>query len=209
MKEGHNLIFDFDGVIGDTYDAWTEVQKHLSLQGGGLGTFVDINVYASQKPNHTRDHTLTPEELTQIYERVSYGGKMVHQIGFRLFDEFVREIGSLETPYKAVVSSGSQAYVLPALAKTDIEFTHILAFEDHHSKEEKIEIICKDWGVEPTDVFYFTDTLADIYELKDFVHPQRLIGVTWGYCTPEQLLTELPAENILYSPSDLPKILGR
>lgn len=209
MSQNPNLIFDFDGVIGNTYDAWTEVQKHLSQLKGGLGAFVDMKIYASQKPNHTRDHSLTPDELAKIYERVSYGGKMVHEIGFELFNDFVGEIKLLESKNKAVVSSGSQAYVLPALAETGIEFTHILAFEDHHSKEEKIELICQDWGVEPTDVFYFTDTLADIYELKDFIHPKKLIGVAWGYCTPEQLLTELPADNILYSSSDLKKVINR
>lgn len=67
------------------------------------------------------------------------------------------------------MSSGSEEYVQPALIRSGLEPTHVLCFEDHHSKEEKIELICKDRGVNIQDVYYITDSLADVYELKDFL----------------------------------------
>jgi len=203
------LIFDFDGVIGDTYEAWSEVIRKFNTKGDQPGTLLDPKVYATKKPNHTRDHTLTDKELARVYENLLRGGKMVHEHGIKLFDDFVDEIKLLDTSHKAVVSSGSQIYVLPALVKTDIQFTHILAYEDHHSKEEKIELVCRDWGVSVSEVYYFTDTLADVYELKDMIQEDKLIGVSWGYCTKEQLLTELPAENILDDPKNLAKIISK
>jgi phosphoserine phosphatase len=50
-----------------------------------------------------------------------------------------------------------------------------LAFEDHHSKEEKIEQICRDRGVDVSEVYYFTDTKADVYELQDMIAKNKLI----------------------------------
>ena len=122
---------------------------------------------------------------------------------FGLFNDFVKEIEAIDTKYKAVVSSGSQQYVIPALSKTFIRPTHILAYENHHSKEEKIEIICQDWGCEVTDVYYFTDTLADVYELQNFLAPEKLIGVFWGYCGKDALLKALKEKHILNTAADL------
>ncbi len=205
----HFLIFDFDGVLGDTYNVWTEVQNQQNKQNGKVGAFIDLNVYAIQKPHHARNHTLTQADLAVLHERISNGGKLVHEKGFPLFNEFILQIKRLTNTKMAVVSSGSQNYVKPAIEKMGLDFTHILAFEDHHSKEEKVEQICQDWGIEFSEAYYFTDTLADIYELKDIINPHKLIGVTWGYCSKEQLLTELPNENILNSPVDLVQVLYR
>ncbi len=134
-------------------------------------------------------------------------GEELHKLGYSLFEEFVRVVESIPTKYKAIVSSGSQVTVIPALSKTNINPTHILAYENHHSKEEKIEIIAKDWGVNTEEIFYFTDTLADVFELQSLISEDKLIGVTWGYCTKEELLRELIAECILDEPSDIHKVL--
>ena len=53
---------------------------------------------------------------------------------------FIEISENINSKHKAVVSSGSQLYVIPSVAQTNINPTHILAFENHHSKEEKIQI---------------------------------------------------------------------
>jgi len=201
------LIFDFDGVIGDTYE--TSIASHL--QYGSRSTresaIAEMNEYFNKMPNHTRNHTKSAEEMTAMTKWTIEFGKIVHTIGFPLFDEFVKTIEAIDTPYKAIVSSGSHVYVAPALARTNINPTHTLAFEDHHSKEEKIESICRDWGVTPEDVYYFTDSLADVYELENFISPGKLIGVAWGFSGKENLCKELPEKYILDIPSDITKVL--
>ena len=200
------LIFDFDGVIGDTRKV--SAQATSVVDGIPFEDALKENLrYSSTKPNHIRDHTLTQDELKAGYDwTVAFGAQMARS-DFDLFDDFVREIESINTPYKAIVSSGSQQYVLPAMARTDINPTHILAYENHHSKEEKIETICTDWGVTTKDVYYFTDTLADVYELQHMISKDKLIGVSWGYCAKEDLLKELTPEHILNLPSDIHKVL--
>lgn len=202
-----HLIFDFDGVIGDTYEA--AISAHVLV--GNFKTRTDaeaeMRAYVENKPNHTKNHTLSEQEMSNMYKWVSGLGEGINSVGFSLFDEFVTEVESITTEHKAVVSSGTQHYVIPALAKTNINPTHILAFEDHHSKEEKIEIVCRDWGVAIHEVYYFTDTLADVYELKEFIAPEKLIGVSWGFCSKEQLLGELPAAQILDTPKDIHSVI--
>tara|TARA_B100000745_G_scaffold267052_1_gene192607 strand:- start:679 stop:1299 length:621 start_codon:yes stop_codon:yes gene_type:complete len=201
-----HLIFDFDGVIGDTQDA--SAKATMEVDGSTYeGAWAENLRYSSEKPDHSRGHTLSDEEMRAIYEWTTKFGTLMRDAHFPLFDEFVKEIEKIDTKYKAVVSSGSQLYVIPALAETNINPTHILAYENHHSKEEKIETICKDWGCEVSDVYYFTDTLADIYELQNFISPDKLIGVAWGYCGKEALSKELDEGYILCTPCELTALL--
>ena len=202
-----NLIFDFDGVIGDTYES--DILARIKMNPGmSRQEAVDANgAYFSKKPNHTKNHNLSLEELDRSYKWVLEYGFLVEATNFDLFKNFVKEIELIGVANKAVVSSGSQQYVLPAVKKTNINPSHILAYEDHHSKEEKIELICKDWDVDVNEVYYFTDTLADVYELEDFIAKDKLIGVSWGFCTKEQLLMKLSVDQILNKPEDLSRLL--
>ena len=200
------LIFDFDGVIGDTKKA--SAQATAIVNGMSYEDALADNMqYASHKPNHTRSHSLSEEEMKNLYDWTVAFGTFMKESHFPLFTDFVKEIEDINSKHKAVVSSGSQLYVIPSVAQTNINPTHILAFENHHSKEEKIETICRDWGVSIQDVFYFTDTLADVYELKDCIAKDKLIGVSWGYCGKDLLLKELEDKNILNVPSDIKQIL--
>lgn len=204
----HHLIFDFDGVLADTRQACAKATAHI--QNIDVVEAARQNMeYASNKPNHTRDHTRTAEEMARAYQWTQDFGLQMKVIGFPMFTDFVKEVELLPTSHKAVVSSGSQQYILPAVAKTNLNPTHTLAYENHHSKEEKIELICADWGIEPSEAFYFTDTLADVYELQDMITPEKLIGVSWGYCGKEVLLKGLKAENILNVASDIHTVLAR
>ena len=91
--------------------------------------------------------------------------------------------------------------------KTNIKPTHTLTFEDHHTKEQKIETICKDWEVPVESVYYFTDSLADVYELQNFIAPGKLIGVAWGFSGKENLLKELPPTSILNTFTEITTLL--
>lgn len=200
------LIFDFDGVIGDTWE--TAILAHIKYgsQPNRETAITEMNRYFNQKPHHTRNHSLSPEQLQKEYAWTTGYGQVMSEIGFELFTDFVTEIEKLDTPYKAVVSSGSQNYVVPALKQTSINPTHILAFEDHHSKEDKIETICRDWKVSLDEVYYFTDSLADIFELENCLQKEKLIGVSWGFSGKENLLKKISPQQILDRPSDIQRL---
>jgi phosphoglycolate phosphatase-like HAD superfamily hydrolase len=201
-----HLIFDFDGVLGDTRDASAKATA-LVEQVDYETAFTNNGIYAHHKPSHVRNHNLSEEQMEAIRTWTALFGDYMKESDFGLFDEFIKQIELIDTKFKAVVSSGSEKYVIPALARTNINPTHILAFEAHHSKEEKIERICKEWGIAVSEVFYFTDTLADIYELRDMIIPGKLVAVSWGYCSYEELAHELDPAYILKKPEDIHNVL--
>jgi len=163
--------------------------------------------YFSSKPNHVRGHTLTDKEMQIEHDKTVKTGEMINEHGFPLFTNFVLQIENINTKYKEIVSRGSQNYIIPKISMTKINPTHTLTFENHHSKEEKIETICTDWGVSADQVYYFTDSLADVYELQNMISKDKLMGVSWGFCTKEDLLKELLPEHILDKASDIHKVL--
>jgi len=204
-----NLIFDFDGVIGDSFES--VIQALVAM-----GHEVDLDAarehvlnYARTKPIHTRDHSLTPEALSDEYAWVGRLGEVMKAMNIPLFEAFVQEILRIPNARIAVVSSGSESYIKPAIGRTTLKPTHILGFENHHSKEEKIEIIAKDWNVSVDEVYYFTDTKADYFELENHLDRNKLFGCSWGYLGKEELLTVMQPAQVLENFVDIHRIFKK
>ena len=107
----------------------------------------------------------------------------------------------------AIVSSGLEEimkYIMgPELCS---EFEFILGRETHTSKEEKIKMINKSWQAPIDEIYYFTDTLSDYLELRDFLEPKRIIGCSWGWMGYTPLKLEMSKKQILRKPQDFKKI---
>src|SRR3989344_1521257 len=168
------LIFDFDGVLGNSKSSWLEVIQKMEVKSAQeVATANDA--YFTKSP-HTRDLNLSREALETLTKWVTKGGNLLHQKGFDLFSGFIKEIKKIKRTKIAVVSSGSYVYIKPRLEKSGLEFTHILSFEDHHSKEEKVEQICKDWEISVKDAYFFTDTVSDVKELGNVMDKNKIYG---------------------------------
>jgi leucyl-tRNA synthetase len=201
------LIFDFDGVLGDTYK--NTVYAHSVMYGSSLKEAErKMMEYFSNIPNHTRSSIRTPEQIRKDLDFSEKFGKILADSEVKLFTKFIKEIKKYKNTKIAIVSSGSKQYVEPAVKRTGLKPTHILAFEDHHSKEEKIENVCKDWGVKVEDVYYFTDTKADVYELQNTLQADKLIGCAWGYSGFDDLKQVLAEKNILKDFKDIHRIFN-
>ncbi len=202
------LIFDFDGVIGDTWEA--SIQARLKM--GDVKTreeaVEEMNKYFSRKPNHVRGHNLSEEAVKKNLDWTRRFGEEMAKINFPLFAVFVEQIKNISNAKIAVISAGSGLYMRERSYQTGLNPTHVLSFEDHHSKEEKIEQVCKDWGIKVDEVYYFTDSKADVYELENFMDRKKLIGCAWGYCGYDALRELLPEEQILKEPKDINKIFA-
>ncbi len=198
-----NLIFDFDGVLGDTWEVLHDAKCAVEPTLSRAEHEARSNTYFTAPPDHGRAHSKTPEEVKKMYDwNLLFGSKM-GELGIPLFNDFIAEIKKIQNARIAIVSTGTQVYVLPAVVETGLNPTHTLAFENHHSKEEKIETVCTDWGVPVSDAYYFTDTLVDVYELRDLLPGDKLIGVAWGFCGVKVLAEELKPEHILQKPADI------
>ena len=202
------LIFDFDGVIADTLKANLQARINLGRVKTMEEAILQMNLYFDNKPLHTKNHTLSKDDLAKLTDRIISMGKEIHRLGFNLFEDFVKEIKQIADKKLAIVSTGTQVYVKDKAMSSGLNPTHILTYEDHHSKEKKIEKICKDWGVGINDVYYFTDSKADVYELENFLDREKIIGVSWGYCGYDKLRELLPEKQILREFDGIHKIIS-
>ena len=201
------LIFDFDGVLADTFEANLQARINLGRVKTRAAALERIHSYFDNKPTHTRNHSLSEAELADFRKRIVEMGTEIGRLGFPMFQEFIDEIKKITDKKVAIVSTGSIVYVKDKALASGLNPTHILTYEDHHSKEEKIEQICKGWGISVKDVYYFTDSKADVYELENFLDRRKIIGASWGFCGYEKLKELLPENQILREFSDIHKII--
>jgi len=204
------FIFDFDGVIGDTFEAVLAAKVKMGYDPDLEAARKSTMKYAMEKPDHAPDNgLLTKEELERMNEWTKRFGEAMAKERFNLFDEFIREVERVPNARLAIISSGSEIYVRPAMERSKLKTTHILNFEDHHSKVEKIERVCKDWGVGIKDIYYFTDTKADVFEIEDFVDRTKIVGCAWGYLGKDELESVLPRKQILENYADIHRLYGQ
>jgi leucyl-tRNA synthetase len=203
------FVFDFDGVLGDTWMATLKAKVQIGDSLNEEEAARDMVLYFDKKPFHTRDQMLTQTRLEEALQWSKKFGEIMKNSKFDLFHDFIKEIKKFKNTKIAVVSSGSRIYVVEAMKKSGLKPTHILAYEDHHSKEEKIEQICRDWKVGVRDVYYFTDTKADVYELENLLDRRKLVGCAWGYHGFQKLNEVLPDTQILSNFEDIHRVLNR
>lgn len=85
-------------------------------------------------------------------------------------------------------------------------FEYILGAEEGYFKSDKIQFICRKWGVKIEDIIYFTDTQRDVYQLENYMSKNQIYGCAWGWHGYERLAKVLPETNILKNFTDIHKI---
>ncbi|MFO0704175.1 MAG: HAD-IA family hydrolase [Patescibacteria group bacterium] len=206
-----NIIFDMDGVLMDSLHAANEAFVKMKYRGNTREEVIAAHLhYCTNKPWHSKDSVFTQERYFEILERLEELYTITSKDpSYTPFQEFVDEIRKIESANLAIVSSNNKKSLLHFLSLTDIKFSHALCFEDHTSKEVKIERILNDWGVNKNDFYYVTDTLADIYELETFMPKEHIIGVAWGYCGYDLLARELPTNQILREFKEIHSVINK
>ena len=197
------FIFDFDGVLGDTWDAALDVRVAVGDAKDHKESAEMARGYFNNPSPHTKNSKRTEK---QIRDSILWTERFGHQVNGSkpgLFDGFIKEVKKYKNARYAVVSSGSKIYIEPALKKSGMKFSHVLSFENHHSKEEKIQTVCDAWGVKKEDVYYFTDTKSDVFELENFLDRNKLVGCAWGWGGIEMLREVLPEKQVLKDFKDI------
>ncbi|MCA9352882.1 HAD family hydrolase [Patescibacteria group bacterium] len=197
-------IFDWDGVFADSFEASVRAKfamgNDTDLEEAREGTIR----YASQLHNHTRNSS--QEDIERSDRWTEQYAEFLMKEHIPLFTGFIQEVQKIENVRFAIVSSGPGIVLRKLLRDVPLDFTHVLAYEDHHSKEEKVEHICTDWGVDSTDVYYFTDAKTDVLELRDIMDSTKIIGCSWGYLGFDLLKEVLPEDQILKTFADIHNI---
>ena len=196
------LIFDFDGVIGDTYDLMIETMMEvLNIQADQAKKLIEQFSYT----NIRTDPSVETKKIDLKQVGKIFTEKLISQ-GY-LFQGFIKEISKLTNLRLAIVTSGWPIGVHKMLEQApNLTFDYVLTSQDSPSKIINVKQILSNWQVDSDKVFYFADTVSDISELGEIFANQNMIGCSWGYHGFDILKTVLPDSQILVEPADFARL---
>lgn len=199
------IIFDFDGTIADTVDALVSIANRLAVEFGY------IQISANEL---TLLRNLTAREI------IKYSGVSLLRIPFlvkKVKGELKTKIKELEPisgvpealialhnqGYRlGIITSNSQENVNEFLKCHDLDYL----FEFIHSgvtifgKTTIINNVLRQRQIKPQTVIYVGDETRDIEAAKKA--NIKVIGVTWGFNSPEALAKQNP-DFLIHHPSEL------
>jgi len=200
MEKRKYVLFDFDGVIADSWQVAYDTAKTVfpSIQEKSYRSMFEGNVYeaheervAKEKPERAAD-----EDWFSIYTPM-------FEEKARLFPGIEKVIEDLSHDYiLIIVSSTITSPIQGFLERHHIGryFSEVMGADVHTSKHEKIQMIFKKYETSAKDCVFITDTLGDIREAKKA--EVGAIGVAWGFHTKETLKEGEPFR-IVDTPSDI------
>lgn len=183
------LLFDFDGVIVDSFSIAYEVKKIIcpdvteeDIRRAFEGNIND-NLFTANYHNDKCRHDI--EFFTEYIPRMKSGVKP--------FPGIDTVIKNLARSYKLIIiSSTISAPIKEILEKFGLAsyFTEIMGNDVHKSKIEKIKMVFAKYGVNSSNCVFITDTLGDLREASHT--GVKAIAVDWGFHPRETLLKGEP-----------------
>ena len=178
------ILFDFDGVIADSFDLAFDTAKTIcpTITKVDYQKRFEGNIHDVKHPeifhNDECRHDLNWFDI--------YVPKMKERA--KLFPRMKEIIFELEKEYMLIIVSSTITFPIEeflTLHNFRDHFDWVMGSDVHKSKVEKIKMVFEKYKAEAKDCVFITDTLGDIHEAEKMGVPS--IGVTWGFCTPETL----------------------
>lgn len=184
------LLFDFDGVIADSFSAaFATAYEHCNhrTEESYRANF-EGNIHDAKHDLETGDHSQCKHDLHWWHTFVPRFEREA-----KMFPGMESVVRALSESYRmSIISSSVGKAIVPFLETHVLRdcFEDILDSETHFSKREKIKMIFAAHGVAPNDCLFITDTLGDVIEAHDC--EVGAIGVTWGYNSRTTLERAVP-----------------
>ncbi|MCK5594161.1 MAG: HAD family hydrolase [Candidatus Aenigmarchaeota archaeon] len=174
------IIFDFDGVIHDTFDFHRMKLKQFTGHEISKESYRDIhdgNFY---------------EHEDNVFINTDWDGyvKFIHpeQSALKIKDEIRQVLIELSKKYELfIISSGCAKNISDYLGNNGISkiFTEVLGFENHKSKVDKFKVLFDKYGLCHDNCVFITDTLGDILEANKV--GVETVAVDFGFHSKERL----------------------
>jgi len=196
------VLFDFDGVIADSYSVAWDTARTMCAH------MTDEKYRAMFEGNvHERHGAIMSED---------HGPECHHDLDwFGIFTPAFEEKARLFDGMREVVESLSHAYILIIVSSTITSpiqgflekhhigryFSEVMGADVHTSKHEKIKMIFEKYQTSAPECVFITDTLGDMVEAKK----ERVgaIAVPWGF-HPRKTLEKGEPFRIVDTPADIP-----
>lgn len=189
MKKTKAIIFDFDGVIADTFEFHREHFKkylNVSLSREEYRNLHKGNVFKGNGLNE--NEKVISENLVEYFKMIE---KDHHKVQvFEGMSDLLKKMSKDHSLF--IITSSSDVNVNSFLKKENIFdcFAEILGVEFDKSKIVKFNYILDNYNLKKEDVLFVTDTLGDVLEANKV--GLRSIAVTWGFHDRETLAEGAP-----------------
>lgn len=196
------VLFDFDGMIADTFDG------ALRVMGSFEPDITPERIRKRFEGNVNEYHVLEGKKgPTEEEDRAFFDLYTPEVLKARMFPGIAESIRELALRYVLIIVSSTISAPIREYAEARgiaTYFSGVLGNEVHKSKVEKIKMVFEKYGVGPDACVFITDTLGDVREAaRAGVHA---IAVTWGFHEHERLAQGDPF--VLASlPADLPRLV--
>lgn len=200
MNKDKLVIFDFDGVIADTFDMVLGINRQYvpDLGDDEYRGYFKGNIYESIKNNSHRF-----KGSDKHFEH--YKEKILDQ---PIFDGMHELLIKLEGEYLTAVVSSSPRDLIELFLEAKVKipvFKDILGTESGTSKHEKIGTLLNRYSVPSGKALMITDTVGDVLEAR--LAGVKSIGVSWGFNHKEWLEESKPFA-VVDSASELEKCIN-
>ncbi len=173
------IIFDFDGVIHNTFDLAYGIKKKLNpnITKEEFRSYFDGNLFEKIdiKPSKGEDFKFKELEYEAFKE-------------LKLEREIRSELEELSKKYELYIISSNTINNLNLYFENNNFiniFKEILAAEAHKSKVEKFKMLFKKYNFDSESCIFVTDTLGDILEANNV--GVKSIAVDFGFHEKERL----------------------
>lgn len=166
------ILFDFDGVIADTYSiCYKIISSHESIAH---------HEYKARFEGNVNDAT---RKLSQNTKRLDFFAQYTPELmKCEPNHELTKVIKELARDYTLVIISSTISEPISKYLEVyglKDSFAEILGNDIEKSKVKKINSVIQRYKILPTETVFITDTLGDIKEAEEC--SVQSIAVTWGY----------------------------
>lgn len=203
------IVFDFDGTIADTYDAFVEIVNRLSGEFGYRP--VSEAELAAYKHLSSRELVKKSEiplvKIPFILRRVKgeLSQKMQHLKPIAGMDTCLHDL-TRQGYVLGILTSNAKENVVAFLKNNQLEnlFEFIYSGTTLFGKHKVINKVLQDRRLSAQEMVYVGDETRDIHAARN--SEVKIVAVGWGFNSPEILQKHRP-DAFAAEPQDLVKIL--
>lgn len=204
------IIFDFDGVIADSFNTFYPLIKAgmnkvgISIPKNGYRKLFDTNIHKGF------EKLIKDKKKYELFNkfRADNFNKYYAKNPPKLFGGIKRILKKLSKDYVLTIASSGNKYNIIWLLKKSGSHKHfdlILATAEK-TKENMLREIMEEYGADPKHTTMITDTVGDIKIAKKI--GLKTIAVGWGFQNSKTLKKSEP-DKLLHKVSDLEKSLKK
>ena len=206
MEKRKIVLFDFDGVIADTFDLNFNINRKIDP---GIKTEDDyrkrfdgnINNWEKDLGRSEGEIKKADEEFLSRYIPVMAGANV--------FGGMREILSELEKSYILIIISSTVASLVNEFLERNDLGCYFEKLDNskiiHRNKTDRVKKVFEKYGVGPEDCVFITDTLGDMREAAGC--GVGSIGVAWGFQKKESLIMGNPS-GIAENPAGLPVLIA-